>query len=92
MDLKTFAVVFGTVFLAELGDKTQLATVLFAGRPGVSLVTVFAGAALALLLSTALAVAAGTAIANYVDTRYLSYVAGAGFVLIGIWTIVQASA
>lgn len=92
MDFKTFAIVFGTVFLAELGDKTQLATVLFAGRPGVSLATVFAGAALALLLSTALAVAAGTVVAHYVDTRYLSYVAGAGFVLIGIWTIVQASA
>jgi Uncharacterized protein family UPF0016 len=76
MDLKTFAVVFGTVFLAELGDKTQLATVLFASRPSVSLVTVFAGAALALLLSTALAVAAGTVISQYVDPRYLSYVTG----------------
>ena len=48
MDLKTLAVVFGTVFLAELGDKTQLATMLFASRPSVSLATVFAGAALAL--------------------------------------------
>jgi len=90
MDWKTLAMVFGTVFLAELGDKTQLATMLFASRPSVSLATVFAGAALALIVSTALAVAAGTVISNYVDPKYLSYAAGAGFVLIGIWTIVQA--
>lgn len=91
MDLKTFAIIFGTVFLAELGDKTQLATVLFASRPTISLVTVFAGAALALVLSTAIAVAAGTVVSTYVDPKYLSYIAGAGFVIIGIWTLVQAS-
>lgn len=91
MDLKTFAIIFGTVFLAELGDKTQLATVLFASRPTISLVTVFAGAALALVLSTAIAVAAGAVVSTYVDPKYLSYIAGAGFVIIGIWTLVQAS-
>ena len=52
MDLKVLFVVFGTVFLAELGDKTQLATVLFASKPSVSLVTVFVGASLALILSS----------------------------------------
>ena len=90
MDLKTLFVVFGTVFLAELGDKTQLATVLFASKPSVSLVTVFIGASLALILSSALAVAAGSLISHYIDPRYLSYLAGAGFIIIGIWTIVQA--
>jgi putative Ca2+/H+ antiporter (TMEM165/GDT1 family) len=91
MDLKVLFVVFGTVFLAELGDKTQLATVLFASRPEVSLVTVFVGASLALILSSLLAVAAGSVISQYVDPRYLSYIAGAGFIIIGIWTIVQAA-
>jgi putative Ca2+/H+ antiporter (TMEM165/GDT1 family) len=90
MDFKTFFVVFGTVFLAELGDKTQLATVLFASKTSVSLMTVFAAASLALILSSALAVAAGSLISHYVDTRYLSMVAGIGFIIIGIWTIVQA--
>ena len=90
MDLKTLFVVFGTVFLAELGDKTQLATVLFASKPSVSLVTVFVGASLALILSSLIAVAAGSVISHYVDPRYLSYIAGAGFIIIGIWTIVQA--
>ncbi len=90
MDLKVLFVVFGTVFLAELGDKTQLATVLFASKPEVSLVTVFIGASLALILSSLLAVAAGSVISQYVDPRYLSYIAGAGFIVIGIWTIAQA--
>ncbi len=90
MDLKVFFVVFGTVFLAELGDKTQLATVLFASRPSVSLVTVFIGASLALIFSSGLAVAAGSVISHYVDPRYLSYIAGAGFIIIGIWTIAAA--
>ena len=91
MDLKVLFVVFGTVFLAELGDKTQLATVLFASKPSVSLVTVFVGASLALILSSLIAVAAGSVISQYVDPRYLSYIAGAGFIIIGIWTIVTAA-
>lgn len=90
MDLKVLFVVFGTVFLAELGDKTQLATVLFASKPSVSLVTVFVGASLALILASLIAVAAGSVISHYVDPRYLSYIAGAGFIIIGIWTILQA--
>lgn len=92
MDLKTFGIVFATVFLAELGDKTQLATVLFASRPSASLFTVFAGAAAALLLSSGLAVAAGSALSAYVDARVLAYVAGVGFILIGGWTLMQAAA
>ena len=91
MDLKVLFVVFGTVFLAELGDKTQLATVLFASKPSVSLVTVFVGASLALILSSLIAVAAGSVISQYVDPRYLSYIAGAGFIIIGIWTIIAAA-
>lgn len=91
MDLKTFAVVFGTVFLAELGDKTQLATLLFASNKTVSLWTVFLGASLALIAATSIAVAAGSAISTYVDPRVLSYVAGAGFIVIGIWTIWSAT-
>jgi putative Ca2+/H+ antiporter (TMEM165/GDT1 family) len=90
MDIKLFLTVFGTVFLAELGDKTQLATLLFATKQSVSLVTVFAGASLALIVATGVAVVGGSLISHYIDPRYLSYAAGAGFVLIGIWTIWQA--
>jgi len=90
MDLKTFALVFGTVFLAELGDKTQLATLLFASRQPTSLVTVFFAASLALIVTSGIAVAAGSLVASYVDTRILSYVAGAGFIVIGLWTVLTA--
>jgi cytochrome c biogenesis protein CcdA len=41
-------------------------------------------------IAPGLAVTAGALIEQYVDTRYLSYAAGAGFIIIGIWTIVQA--
>ena len=90
MDWKIFATVFGTVFLAELGDKTQLATMLFASRSDVSLWTVFAGAAVALVLASAIGVAAGTLVAQYVNPKHLSYAAGIGFVVIGAWTLYQA--
>lgn len=91
MDWKVFATVFGTVFLAELGDKTQLATVLFATRNTVNLWTVFIAASAALVLTSALGVAAGAVVSQYVNPRYLSYAAGIGFIAIGAWTIYQAS-
>lgn len=87
MDLKLLFTVFATVFLAELGDKTQLATLLFAADKDVAKMTVFLGASLALVLTSALGVAAGGWISGFIEPRYLSYLAGAGFVIIGLWTI-----
>lgn len=87
MDLKTTIAIFGTVFLAELGDKTQLATVLFASDRQNSVVMVFLAAAAALVASTAIAVAAGSTLSHYVNTRHLSIVAGVGFIAIGAWTL-----
>jgi putative Ca2+/H+ antiporter (TMEM165/GDT1 family) len=91
MDWKIFATVFGTVFLAELGDKTQIATLLFASRNTVNLWTIFTAASAALVLTTAIGVAAGAAVAHFVNPRYLSYAAGVGFMVVGAWTIYQAS-
>ena len=90
MDIKLFATVFGTIFLAELGDKTQLATLLFASKSPANLLTVFVGASLALIVTTVIGVAAGSVISQYVEPKLLSYAAGAGFVVVGIWTIWQA--
>lgn len=79
--------VFGTVFLAELGDKTQLATVLFSADRPDSKWTVFAASASALVLACAIGVLAGTFISEYVNPRHLQVVAGVGFILIGAWTL-----
>jgi len=90
MNLRLLTTVFGTVFLAELGDKTQLATLLFASREGTSLIAVFVAASLALVTATAIGVLAGATISSYVQPRYVNYVAGLGFILIGLWTIWRA--
>lgn len=90
MDLKLAITVFGTVFLAELGDKTQLATLLFSSRPGASLPTVFVAASAALVATTAIGVLAGALLSNVVNPRYLNYFAGIAFILIGLWTIWRA--
>jgi putative Ca2+/H+ antiporter (TMEM165/GDT1 family) len=90
MDPKLLATVFGTVFLAELGDKTQLATLLYAADAHNPKLTVFAGSAAALVLSSALGVAAGTFLSQHVSPALLSWVAGAGLIAVGVWTIVRA--
>ena len=79
--------IFITVFLAELGDKTQLATLLFATEKQYSPWQVFIAAGGALLASTALAVLLGTAAEKYLAALPLKLIAGIGFVLIGAWTI-----
>jgi putative Ca2+/H+ antiporter (TMEM165/GDT1 family) len=90
LDLKLLATVFGTVFIAELGDKTQLATLLFASREGASLLTIFIAASFALIATSAIGVVAGAAISTLIPPKLLTYIAGAGFILIGIWTIWRA--
>ena len=90
MDWKTAAVVFATVFVAELGDKTQLATVLFAANRPQGRVLVFLAASAALVVSSAIGVLAGSVVSRYVEPRYLTLAAGIGFVVIGLWTIWSA--
>ena len=91
MDLKILLTVFVTVFIAELGDKTQFATMLFASDKEVSKMTVFIGASLALIATSAIGVAAGAAFSHYMNKNLLHYVAGIGFILIGIYTLIKTS-
>ncbi|MHB8829337.1 MAG: TMEM165/GDT1 family protein [Syntrophales bacterium] len=90
MEIKVLLTVFASVFVAELGDKTQLATLLFAADKDVSKLTVFMGASMALVVASGIGVLAGGFINQYVSEKYLSYLAGAGFIVIGIWTLFKA--
>ncbi len=90
MDFKVLLTVFVTVFLAELGDKTQLATMLYAADREVSKLTVFLGASLALVFASGIGVLAGSLLSEYISGKVLQYIAGAGFIIIGIWTLMRA--
>ncbi len=84
--------IFVTVFFAELGDKTQLATLLFAADPQVSRMGVFCASAGALVLSSLLAVLIGGQLSAIVSPRVLKIVAGIGFVAIGGWLLFEVRA
>ncbi len=73
MDWKIFLTIFASVFVAELGDKTQLATMLFAADKDVSKYTVFFAASAALIVASALGVLAGSFLAEYINEKYLHY-------------------
>lgn len=90
MGMKIFFTVFISVFIAELGDKTQLATILFASDKQVNKLTVFSAAALALVASTAIGVLAGATVSGWFPERNIKIAAGMLFVAIGVWTIYKA--
>jgi len=87
--MRPYFVVFVSVLLAELGDKTQLATVLFASDAALSRWGVLAAAAGALTVSTALAVLVGTWVGRWLLPRQLNLAAGLGFVAIGVWILLR---
>jgi putative Ca2+/H+ antiporter (TMEM165/GDT1 family) len=90
MDWKIFLTIFASVFIAELGDKTQLATMLFAADKDVSKYTVFFAASAALVIASALGVLAGSLLAENMNERFLHYIAGVGFITIGVVTLYKA--
>lgn len=90
MELKVFSTIFAAVFIAELGDKTQLATMLFAADREVSKWTVFAASSAALVVAAAIGVIAGSILSEVIEEKVLHYIAGFGFVLIGAYTLYQA--
>jgi putative Ca2+/H+ antiporter (TMEM165/GDT1 family) len=86
---KAFSAIFVSVFLAEIGDKTQLATMLFASEAQNKKWIVFAASASALVLASAIGVLVGAQLERFVKPSTLKLVAGAGFIIIGIWTMVS---
>ncbi|MFN7587573.1 MAG: TMEM165/GDT1 family protein [Planctomycetota bacterium] len=89
MDWKLMATIFGSVFVAELGDTTQLATMAVAAKGQVSKAEVFVAASAALVLSTLIGVFAGRLVTEFVGEQALRYVAGVAFVAIGLWTLLR---
>jgi putative Ca2+/H+ antiporter (TMEM165/GDT1 family) len=79
--------IFLSILLAELGDKTQLATLLFATDPKLSRVGVFVASAAALTVSSLCAVLLGEQITRLISPTLLETLAGIGFVAIGLWIL-----
>jgi putative Ca2+/H+ antiporter (TMEM165/GDT1 family) len=87
VDFKVMLTTFGMIFLAELGDKTQLATFAFAAESKTRL-SVFLGAAGALLLTSLLAVVFGSAVSRLIPAHYIKSGAGVLFILLGLWMLI----
>lgn len=91
MDFPLLLSTFLTVFLAELGDKTQLATVAISGTSNRPL-AVFIGSSSALVLASLIGAIAGGSMANVVPAEVLQLVASVGFLVIGLrllWPMVK---
>jgi Ca2+/H+ antiporter, TMEM165/GDT1 family len=83
MDWRVMLTTFGVVFLAEMGDKTQIAAMTMAAekkRPW----EVFFGASLALVAVSAIGVVVGSALSQYLPLEWIKRVAGASFIIIGV--------
>ena len=81
--------VFTSVFIAELGDKTQIATLLFAATAQQKQIFIFLAAASALVVSTGLAVLVGNFAGSYLDNLPVKAIAGIGFIVIGAWMLTE---
>ena len=84
MDWKVFLATFGTIFLAELGDKTQLATIMMTSKTKLPL-SVFIGASLALCLVTLAGVLFGEGLIALIPQNILKKMAALAFIAIGVW-------
>jgi putative Ca2+/H+ antiporter (TMEM165/GDT1 family) len=87
LDWKVFLTTFGTIFLAELGDKTQLATTMMTSKTKL-LLSVFIGASLALCLVTLAGVLFGEGLIAIIPQNILRKIAALAFIAIGVWMFV----
>ena len=83
MDWRVIMTTFGVIFLAEMGDKTQLAAMTMAGESKKPL-AVFIGASLALACVSAIGVAVGGALGNYLPLVWIKRAAALAFIAIGV--------
>jgi putative Ca2+/H+ antiporter (TMEM165/GDT1 family) len=88
MNRSLFWTTFATIFLAELGDKTQLAAMTATARSG-AILTVFFAASAALVCATAIGVAVGGTLFRIIPEHLVKYLVGTAFILMGLWVIVK---
>lgn len=89
MNRSIFWTTFATVFLAELGDKTQIVAMTATARSG-SILTVFCAASAALVCATAIGVVVGGALFKVIPEHLVKYLAGTVFIAVGLWVILKA--
>jgi putative Ca2+/H+ antiporter (TMEM165/GDT1 family) len=87
--MRELLTMFFTIFVAELGDKTQIATMLFASERKAPPLHVFAASAGALVLGAAVSVVLGSVASRYLESVPLKLIAGIGFIAIGLWSIAE---
>ena len=88
MDWKIFIASFTTIFIAEIGDKTQIAAFALSSQSN-SIFSVLLGAILALSASTCIGVFLGSTLGYYVSPAIMKWVSGITFILIGIWSLLR---
>ena len=91
MEWKLLATVFVSVFVAEMADKTQLVTLLYAANQEVSKLTVFVAASAALILTSAIGVLVGSLVSEIISPKVMTTIAGMGFMIIGAWILYQGN-
>jgi putative Ca2+/H+ antiporter (TMEM165/GDT1 family) len=84
---QTFMAVFATIFVAEIGDKTQLATMLFSSEADTNRWRVWGAASAALVLAAGIGVLVGAQLERFVSPAVLKFVAGLAFIAVGVWTL-----
>lgn len=87
--MKGLLLVFVSIFLAELGDKTQVATLLFATDQHLNRLGVFAASSAALVCSSLVAVLCGEQLGRWISPAALKLATGVGFIAIGIWLLLH---
>lgn len=89
MDFKTFLITFVSIFLAELGDKTQLAAISLTAETRKPL-SVFLGASAALVLVTLIGVLFGGMLTKFIGERMIKTLAAACFIIVGLFLLKEA--
>lgn len=85
--MKTLWIVFLSILIAELGDKTQLATLMFSVDRGANRLGIFLASSSALVLSSLMAVIVGSQLTHWINPKILKLFAGIGFIGIGLFTL-----